>query len=314
MSAPKWDLPHLRQHLQYAVALELWTIPFYMSALSSIRDRSSEAAQLLQSIVYQEMLHLQLASNVSNAFGHSPSFEPPAYVGTRIPHLDFQRDEHDPTPDYSPYSAEIGPLDALRINAMCLIEYPEWDTKTPPELKENMSEYGSIGALYQAIEVGVTELRGEIRGRRRQVDLFGQFYQDTRHLTVTKDGAAGLPEVLSLLQVIRTQGEAARRHEAIPASYQNTADDSAPSLSHFSKFSKVRIARLPETYTGVVDPPKGSPAHAAQEHVRWSFRELLLVLSRLFSGEEANDMGATMARAGAAIGSCWQKGAVPRFS
>jgi hypothetical protein len=314
VSAPTWDLPHLQKHLQYAVALELWTIPFYMSALYSIRDRSSEAAQLLQSVVYQEMLHLQLASNVSNAFGHSPSFEPPIYQGTTIPHLDFKLDEKDPTPEYSPYSAEIGPLDPLRINAMCLVEYPEWDTGTKPELKEDMKEYGSIGHLYQAIEFGVTELREDIRGRNLQVDLFRQFYQNHARLTVTRNGAAGLPEVIELLQIVRTQGEAAKKLDSIPLRFENTADDPAPSLSHFSKFSKVRGARLPETYTGVVDPPVGSPAHEAQEEVRRSFRELLGVLERLFSGKDASDMGSTMARVGAAIGNCWKRGAVPRFS
>src|SRR5215210_4733175 len=116
-----WTIAHLRAHLQYAVDLELWTIPFYMSALFSVVDRTSAAYQLVQSVVHQEMLHLQLAANVANAYGLSPTFDAPRYVGQTIPHLDFSIDEPDPRPEFSPFSAEIGPLDAERVNAMCLV-------------------------------------------------------------------------------------------------------------------------------------------------------------------------------------------------
>jgi len=57
-----WNLKHLHAHLQYAVSLELWTIPFYMSALFSIRDRSSPAFQLIQSIVNQICAGLSAAT------------------------------------------------------------------------------------------------------------------------------------------------------------------------------------------------------------------------------------------------------------
>lgn len=67
MKIDKWTLAHLQQHLQYAIDLEFWTIPFYMSALYSIVDRTSDAFQYVQSVVNQEMLHLQLAANVANA-------------------------------------------------------------------------------------------------------------------------------------------------------------------------------------------------------------------------------------------------------
>jgi len=131
----QWTIGHLRDHLQYAVNLEFWTIPFYMAAMLSIVDRTSSAFQLVQSIVNQEMLHLQLASNVANAYGRSPSFDAPAYVGQEIPHLNFAIDTPDPRPQFSPYSAEVGPLDIERVNAMCLIEYPEWDTERTPSLR-----------------------------------------------------------------------------------------------------------------------------------------------------------------------------------
>jgi hypothetical protein len=49
-------------------------------------DRSSEAYQLIQSVVNQEMLHLQLVANIANSYGYSPVFNPAKvpYRGTAI--------------------------------------------------------------------------------------------------------------------------------------------------------------------------------------------------------------------------------------
>ncbi|HEX2087393.1 MAG TPA: ferritin-like domain-containing protein, partial [Solirubrobacteraceae bacterium] len=108
------------------VDLELWTVPYYMAALYSIRDRTSDAYQLVQDVVHEEMLHVQLASNIANAFGLAPRFVPPVYGGPTVPHIDFALDVPNPTELYTPYSTAIGPLDLERVNTMCLIEYPEW--------------------------------------------------------------------------------------------------------------------------------------------------------------------------------------------
>ena len=72
-----WTLENLRAHLQDALDLELWTIPYYMSAMYSIRDPASDAYQLLQSVIHQEMLHAQLVCNLLNAFGGQPAFSAP---------------------------------------------------------------------------------------------------------------------------------------------------------------------------------------------------------------------------------------------
>ena len=87
----QWDLGHLHGHLQAAAELEAWTIPYYLSAMFSVVDRSSESYQLVQSVVNQEMLHLQLVSNIANSYGYSPVLTPGifSYVGQNVPHLDF---------------------------------------------------------------------------------------------------------------------------------------------------------------------------------------------------------------------------------
>ena len=70
----QWDIRHLHTHLQYAIDLEFWTIPFYLSAMYSIKDKNSRAYQLIRTIVNQEMLHLQSICNVANSFLLQPHF------------------------------------------------------------------------------------------------------------------------------------------------------------------------------------------------------------------------------------------------
>ena len=65
-------LEHLQSHLQTAIEVEHSTIPPYLCALHSIKDGSNlEAAQIVKSVVVEEMLHMILAANVLNAIGGS---------------------------------------------------------------------------------------------------------------------------------------------------------------------------------------------------------------------------------------------------
>lgn len=312
----EWNLDTLRTHLQGVVDLEFWTIPYYLTAMYSIKDPSEDAYQLLQSIVYQEMLHAQLACNLANAFGYSPTFTAPAYVGKHIPHLRFSLDEPNPTRTFHPYSAELGPLDVQRINAMCLIEYPEWSTERTPDVRPNREEYGSIGEFYAAVRTGVAALRESIRGRTRQVDHFQFYYAGFTQPTITRDGPEGYPQAVTLMDVITTQGEGQAQGDAdVPPAFRNTADGFHEAWPHFRKFSTIRSAgRLPETWTGDATPPEGSPGHRAQQRLIRDFAEFLRVLDAMFSGRPVGAFGPLMAKLGGDILTCWQNGAIPRFS
>ena len=311
----QWDLGHLRQHLQFAVDLEMWTIPFYMSAMFSIIDRSSEAFQLIQSVVNQEMLHVQLVSNVCNAYGHRPTFPAPVYEGEKIPHLDFALDTPDPRTTYHPSSAEIGPLDELRINSMCLIEYPEYDTGHEPDLRDTVSEYGSIGEFYDAVEFGARQLAADIQGGVNQIDMFSAFYRNMPKLTVEASGKSAYAQVALLIDAIRDQGEGRKKNELIEKAFQNTADDSCPELSHFDKFEKIRDEKtFPPTY-----PLKETSEYTQDDK---ELRKILVVnftalrasLDKLFAGQDAENFEALMVTIGGNITNCWKNGVLPKFS
>ena len=89
-------LDDLRDHLQYAIGLELTTIPAYLCALYSIVPGASTAAcEVIQSVVLEEMLHMALAANILNAVGGIPDTRPadggpspvPVYPAT-VPFID----------------------------------------------------------------------------------------------------------------------------------------------------------------------------------------------------------------------------------
>jgi Ferritin-like len=312
----QWDRTHLQGHLQAAAELEAWTIPYYMAAMFSIVDRSSSAYQLIQSVVHQEMLHLQLVANVANSYGYSPVFGPGTfrYEGTTIPHLDFALDPDNPTARFSPYSAEIGPLDEQRINGMCLVEYPEWDTGGSPVLRDDVSEYGSIGEFYDAVEYGARRLAADIVGGRHQVDMFSAFYRSLPKLTVESSGAGAFAEVAVLIDVIRDQGEAAKAADVIAVPFRNTADDSDPDLSHYEKFCRIRGQALPEIY-----PVKDPATYGADDHKRLkilgeNFTRFTAALGDLFAGRNRGDFAPLMVTIGGDILACWKSQVTPKFT
>ena len=310
---PQWTLQDLEVHLQAAVDLELWTIPFYMTAMYSIKDPSDEAYQLIQSVVNEEMLHVQLASNIANAFGLQPTFTPPQYGGD-APHLDFDLDTPNPTDLFSPYSTQLGALDVERINMMSLIEYPEWDTGHKPDLRPNITEYGSIGEFYDALRVGIAELVDHIRGGQNQIDIFKNFYAEFEQQTVDSSGETGLKQINMLIDAITDQGEGkSEGDKEIPAEFQNTADSVFPEWSHFRKFSAIRDSgEFPEVYTAVASP--SSKGLEAQEILVENFADFLNLLHGMFSGVPQPDFGAKMATLGGNILTCWQNGAIPKYS
>jgi hypothetical protein len=315
-AAPQtWTLEHLQAHLQGLVDLELWTLPYYLAPLYSIKDRASDAFRLIEDVVHEEMLHVQLASNIANAFGLAPTFQPPVYEGDAVPHVDFSLDVPNPTEHYAPFSAELGPLDLTRLNTMCLVEYPEWRTEREPDLREDHSDYGSIAEFYDAVRTGMYELRAHIRGGVNQVDEFRFFYNDFPHQKIEHDGDRGYVEAIRLVDLITDQGEGqSEGNTSVEPQHRNTADGFREDWTHFKKFSAIRDGgALPETYAGVPDPPAGSPGHEAQETLAADFAAFMGTLARLFGGSEPAEFGALMPKIGGDILRCWQNGATPRF-
>jgi hypothetical protein len=133
----------LATHLQWALCVELSTIPPYLCALYSIVDRSTFAAKLVRAVVVEEMLHMALVANLLNAIGTSPSLAPefvPLYPG------------------YIPHHAAGGPFiqlqplsPALARSVFMAIERPEPEDLHAPAEGDC---FHTIGQFYKAIEEG----------------------------------------------------------------------------------------------------------------------------------------------------------------
>jgi hypothetical protein len=82
------NVEDLRQVLQIAIELEHATIPPYLCALFSIvPGHNQEVAELIKSVVMQEMLHMALVCNLLNGVGGHPMIASPAFVPRFPGHL-----------------------------------------------------------------------------------------------------------------------------------------------------------------------------------------------------------------------------------
>ena len=144
----------LRSHLQTALELEHSTIPPYLCALYSIKEGTNQkVAEIIRSVVMEEMLHMTLVSNLLNAIGGHPNVIHPDFIPVY--------------PGYLPHSSKsfIVPLMKFcpeSVEVFLKIEKPE---KSDAKPEDNF--YHSIGQFYAAISDGF-----ELLDKKSGVDLF----------------------------------------------------------------------------------------------------------------------------------------------
>lgn len=309
----QWSLADVQTHLEFAVNLEMWTIPYYMTAMYSIEQSDAPQFRLLQSIVHQEMLHAEFAANVYNAFQPTKKLALGPYVFSKesgVPHLNFAKDP-EAVAKYGEPDATLGGLDMTRISTMCMIELPETMRAAPAP---GVSEYATIGDFYEALSVGMKQNVAAVVGGNNQVDIFANFYRNLEVSTVTDCGEGGLAQAVVLIEAITEQGEGCGAHTDVPSKFQNTADGYNESWSHFRKFNSVRDGLLvgggPPTYQADA-AKRGTPS---QKVLARNFTLLLQEIENLFNGQSAPDFGSIMPTVGANILTCWRNGVIPQYS
>ena len=184
------DKETLHALIQLAVGVELFTIPLYMTSLYSIAGVKAQTdgsvvpfigpneaytlqglkAQRCYNIIYsvyiQEMLHLQLALNISNILGADINLTQPAYPPNPnddnwIPCLGKLANLNpEKYPEFENIKANLGELDENAINLFLAIELPDEDSQvaapsiplTCPPSEIPMTTFGGIGNLYHIIK------------------------------------------------------------------------------------------------------------------------------------------------------------------
>jgi hypothetical protein len=201
------DSKAVRWIAQTAVNVELFTIPLYMTSLYSIAGMhaitgqgnafykgrqwpgakpsvivdaptggtgrgNKQAFNIVFSVFIQEMLHLQMASNLATAIGHIPTFTGAPLQDARhgwtcygpdvtmIPNVVDLRD----TDTFTNVTVNVGPLDHDRIQLFLAIEQPQEDAEADivrnkekyfptvpfaPDTVLELIRFGSIGYMYQ---------------------------------------------------------------------------------------------------------------------------------------------------------------------
>jgi hypothetical protein len=147
----------LYEHLQGAIELEHATIPAYLEALYSIKHGTNTiVAELIRSIVKEEMLHLTIAANVLNAIGGAPEINKPGFIPTYPGRMPMNVREG--------LQVGLAPLSkSLVQNVFMEIEMPESPQDFPVKLSSlEATGYATVGLFYAAIVEKIQELGDKI--------------------------------------------------------------------------------------------------------------------------------------------------------
>lgn len=158
-------LDELKANLQTAMQLEHSTIPPYLCALYSIKEgKNLMAAEIVKSVVIEEMLHMVMVANLINAIGGTPVIgkvkgEPfiPSYPTNLPGNVD---------PDLI---VNLTSLTKKQVRVFCKIEHPgdeEREERARLRAKEGGEvEYPSIGDFYAALLDDMEDLEAEANNR-----------------------------------------------------------------------------------------------------------------------------------------------------
>jgi bacterioferritin (cytochrome b1) len=149
LQGPNVQASNVIDSLQQAIELEHSTIPLYLYALYSLDEaKNAEIAQILQSVVIEEMLHMTLASNVLNALGGSPVIDKPGFIPTYPGPL--------PGGVEADLKVNLAPFSPAQLETFIKIEEPEHPLEFPSALA--LIPTITIGEFYTAISKAIGNL------------------------------------------------------------------------------------------------------------------------------------------------------------
>jgi hypothetical protein len=215
----------LQEHLQWAVQVELSTIPPYLYAMYSIADRDADSYKLIRSVVVEEMLHAALAANLLVAVGGTPRF----YREDVLPSYPMDLPHHDP-----PIRIDLEPCSPEFIERVCLpIENPRPVDGLPQD-----DDYETISQFYLAVEEALERLDDrESLFERPRVDrqlLHPGYYVPIEFDEEDSGGLHPVEDLDSARRAVETvvhQGEGVRD--------EHWADPSHQEMTHYYKFKKI---------------------------------------------------------------------------
>lgn len=273
--------------LQSAIELEHATIPVYLYALYSLdAAKNAEIAEIIESVVVEEMLHMTLAANVLNALGGSPSIDQPGFVPSYPGPL--------PGGVESDLVVHLAPFSMTQLETFLAIEQPE----DPLDIRAFAvtGDQVTIGEFYTAIADAITRLGDGafVDPPRNQVgpDLMPES-------VVVVDVATARQAIETIIE--QGEGTSTSPEEVVGGGY-----------AHYYRFMQIEKGAtlipapgrtppwayagppLPFDQTGVyplpTDPalspyPAGSAQAFANDNFNYTYTSLLFALHALFNGD-----------------------------
>jgi len=194
----------LLKWLQIALELELATIPPYLVALLSIKLPSNrEPAELIRSVMIEEMLHLALVANVLNSVGGKPQLN-----ANLIPKYPLRmKFEGKPFHDRD-FPIDLAPFGKATIETFLKIEEPQSVAAGSAfQLEINVPAL-TIGQFYANIGTKLEELEHDSPGKvfvgdeKRQI-LADYYWSGGGRIVPVKN----LATAKAALSIVITQGE-----------------------------------------------------------------------------------------------------------
>jgi hypothetical protein len=287
----------LRDHLQWAMELEHFTVPPYLCALYSLdSDRNPEAVEVLVSILVEEMLHMTLVGNLLNAVGGMPRLDTPTMLPTY--------------PGYLPHGNGSFKVSLACFSPKALETLLKIESPAPPSPAPESDCYQTIGQFYDAIGNGLRDLCAHIGetnlfcgdpARQVREALFG----DAGGRVVAIDNLAA---AIAALKEIVEQGEGAD-HRQVWDGDRDMFHPEREQVAHYYRLQELKLCRryrrgdTPQSgptgdaiavdWDGVwpmrsnprtTDHAPRSPIGEAQGHFNHAYSAMLQLLDQAFNG------------------------------
>lgn len=338
ITTQNWTKELIQEHAQVAVAVELYTLPFYLTALTSIIDTKDPIYKAILSVCIEEMLHLEMAANLCLALDTKPRFTIPQY-GTILKYL---KPDDPLTKHYKLISAKLGPLNENILQTMLDIETPT-ELETAPDDKPQRPTtpnypYNTLGEMYDALLYGI-EMVGANRFKwdiSKQQDVFRKPPQYTESSTSVSQTIGNLEQAKDAVGLINAQGEGSTSKTkltppykeadfTVPAKYQISGDADDPNslgqYSHFGRFLWVynhihnnNNGVYPKTYSINRPNERAAIKQAAYNNILMvDFANLIDDMNKAWNTGKG-DIFSNMTILIDDAANCWKNGAIPMWS
>ena len=326
-----WKYSDIISMCNEAIAVELFTIPLYITAAQSIKKNGTVTLDLpdnpnyqttakntIMSVAVQEMFHLTLACNLANACGVMPVLTPPNYnaapPGCLAPIKNL------------PLKGNLNTL----IDTLLAIEKPDTNYKYDPDsgrpiiddkgpVKPNES-YGSIGDMYHALAYGINKWWKDIRAaaKKQKVDL-DEYQKTTFSSKYTKvDTIKDISSAMNAIGAIVEQGEGNGVEGFMPKEYiptSNTAQfHDEDEVSHYVRFQAIQKALKSKVITCYSATNTIQDAVKDQKQLTEAYSTLMHFLQETFNARGSSVSLRGMGDIGVIASNIWAKNVEPAWT